>query len=126
MTSGQRHTDHIENGQRVSRHSLPTLCFLFFSHPHFLKTNKRSDSRAPLKNKLNKRVILSHLTSGTFGFARHTSRPFANAQHCQWIFILKNALANFVSRTPIKNHYIVSKTIRATFLPTHRQKYMFW
>jgi hypothetical protein len=59
LTGGQQHTDHIENGQRVSQHSLPTLCFLFFSHPHFLKTNKRSDSRAPLIDKLNKRVIFS-------------------------------------------------------------------
>jgi len=31
LTGEQRHTDHIENGQRVSRHSLPTLlCFNFF------------------------------------------------------------------------------------------------
>ena len=65
LTQGQtiltveQHTDHISNGQRVSRHSLPTLCFLFFFHPHFLKTNKRSDSRAPLKDNLNKRVILT-------------------------------------------------------------------
>lgn len=55
--------------------------FLFFSTAHFLKTNKRSDSRAPLIDKLNKRVILASRTNGTFGFARHTSRPFANAKH---------------------------------------------
>ena len=51
--------------------------FLFFSTAHFLKTNKRSDSRVPIKDKLNKRVILANRTNGTFGFARHTSRPFA-------------------------------------------------
>jgi len=49
--TGDQHTDHISIGQRVSRHSLPTLSFLFFSHPHFLKT------------------ILSQPASGTFGFA---------------------------------------------------------
>jgi hypothetical protein len=52
------HTPHIENGQRVSRHSLPTLCYLFFPHPNFLKTNAKQ-SRAPLENKLNKREILA-------------------------------------------------------------------
>ncbi len=58
MTGGQRHTDHIENGQGVSRNSLPTLCFLFFTHPHFLKT------------------ILSQPASGTFAFAlSHKADP---------------------------------------------------
>jgi hypothetical protein len=38
LTVGQ-HTDHISSGQRVSRHSLPTQCFLFFSHRTFFKTN---------------------------------------------------------------------------------------
>jgi hypothetical protein len=38
---------------------LPTLCFLFFSFRTFLKT------------------ILASRTNGTFGFARHTSQPFA-------------------------------------------------
>ncbi len=59
MTGGQRHIDYIDNGQGVSRHSFQTLCFLFFPHPNFLKT------------------ILSQPASGTFGFARHTSRPLA-------------------------------------------------
>ncbi|HMX60075.1 MAG TPA: hypothetical protein PKD39_05755, partial [Chitinophagales bacterium] len=51
MTVGQ-HTDHISSGQRVSRHSLPTLCFLFFVHPHFLKTilaNRISGTTCPAK-----------------------------------------------------------------------------
>lgn len=70
MTGEQRHTDHIENGQRASRHSLPTQCFLFFSHPHFLKT------------------ILYQPANGTFGFSptqnanasqNQKSRFFANA-----------------------------------------------
>ncbi|MFM7856171.1 MAG: hypothetical protein ACKO96_30680, partial [Flammeovirgaceae bacterium] len=38
LTVGQ-HTDHIENGQRVSRYSLPTPCFLFFFPPAFFKNN---------------------------------------------------------------------------------------
>ena len=72
MTGEQKHTDHIETGERVSRHSLPTLCFLFFSHRTFLKT------------------ILASRTSGTFGFApTHKADPsqnqkshfFANARH---------------------------------------------
>lgn len=58
MTGDQRHRNDIINGQRVSRHSLTTLCFLFFSHPHFLKT------------------ILCHPASGTFGFApSHKANP---------------------------------------------------
>lgn len=60
MTGEQKHTDHIETGQRVSRHLLPTLCFLFFFHRTFLKT------------------ILASRTSGTFGFAQtHKADPSA-------------------------------------------------
>jgi len=58
LTGDQTHRNDITNGQRVSRHSLPTLSFLFFSHPHFLKT------------------ILSQPASGTFGFApTHKANP---------------------------------------------------
>jgi len=58
LTGDQRHRNNITNGQRVSRHSLPTLCFLFFPHPHFLKT------------------ILCQHASGTFGFApTHKANP---------------------------------------------------
>ena len=32
--TGEQHTDHISNGQRVSRHSLPTLLYFLFSPPH--------------------------------------------------------------------------------------------
>ena len=32
--TGDQHTDHISNGQRVSRHSLPTLLYFLFSPPH--------------------------------------------------------------------------------------------
>jgi len=85
--TGDQHTDHISNGQRVSRHSLPTLLyFLFYSQvvlifngvreclsispPHiFFNSNKRSDSQAPLKEKLNKRVILCRPANGTLAFA---------------------------------------------------------
>jgi len=38
LTGDQLHTDHIATGQRVSLHSLPTLCFLFFYQRTFLKT----------------------------------------------------------------------------------------
>ena len=51
LTGDQRNRNDITNGQQVSRHSLPTLCFLFFFHRTFLKT------------------ILASRTSGTFGFA---------------------------------------------------------
>jgi hypothetical protein len=42
---------------------LPALLYFLFSPPHiFFNSNKRSDSRAQLKNKLNKRVILASRT----------------------------------------------------------------
>ena len=59
MTGDQKHTDHIATGQRVSRHSSRPDVFYFFAHRTFLKT------------------ILASRTSGTFGFARHTSQRFA-------------------------------------------------
>ena len=53
--TGEKHTDHIENGQSVSRHSLPTLLYFLFSPPHifliqfychrtYKKTDKNSNS----------------------------------------------------------------------------------
>lgn len=60
--------------------------FLFFANAHFLKTNKRSDSRAPLIDKLNKRVI------------------FANAQMAHLVFAstqanaLKNQKSHFLTK----------------------------
>jgi len=59
LTGEHRHTNDTTNGQRVSRHSLPTLlCFNFFpTAQNILKFSSR--------------------TNGTFGFAQHTSRPFA-------------------------------------------------
>lgn len=51
MTDDQRHRNYITNGQRVSRHLLPTVWFLSFFHPHFLKT------------------ILFQPESGTFGYS---------------------------------------------------------
>lgn len=59
--TGDQHTDHIENGQRVSRHSLPTLLYFIFSPPHIFFLIQFYCPR----------------TNGTFGFARHTSQPFA-------------------------------------------------
>ena len=58
MTSDQ-HTDHIATVQQVIRNSSLPAVFYFFSHATLLKT------------------ILANRISGTFGFARHTSRPFA-------------------------------------------------
>ena len=47
--TGEKHTDHIENGQSVSRHSLPTLLyFLFYSLSfHFLKVFVNAKSISP-------------------------------------------------------------------------------
>ena len=61
MTGDQKHTDHIETGQRVIRHSSrPNVFLFFFAAPHFLKT------------------ILGSRTSGTFGFApTHKADPSA-------------------------------------------------
>ncbi len=60
MTGEYRHRNDTTNGQRVSRHSLPTfLYFLFFPPTHFFIS------------------ILSQTAFGTFGFARYSSRPFA-------------------------------------------------
>jgi hypothetical protein len=58
--TGDQHTDHISTGQQLSRHSLPTLLYFLFSPPHIFFNS-----------------ILASRTNGTFGFARHTSLPFA-------------------------------------------------
>lgn len=39
--SSDQHIEHIQTGQQVSRHSLPTLCFLFFSYRTFFLINWR-------------------------------------------------------------------------------------
>ena len=83
MTSDQGHRNDITNGQRVSRHSLPTQCFLFFPHPHFLKT------------------ILCPPASGTFGFARHTSPPFAKPK--EPLFSQRHNFENNVNETHQNN-----------------------
>ena len=49
--------------------------FLFFSNAHFLKT------------------IFSKRTNGTFGFARHTSRPFAKP-NVPFVPIVSKKIAN--------------------------------
>jgi hypothetical protein len=50
------------------------------SPPHiFFNSNKRSDSRAPLKNKINKRVILVSRTSDTLAFAP-TAQAYTQAK----------------------------------------------
>jgi len=58
--TGDQHTDQIQTGQRVNRHSSRPEVFYFFSHRTFLKT------------------ILASRTSGTFGFApTHKASPSA-------------------------------------------------
>lgn len=58
---GVLYRNDTTNGQRVSRHSLPTLlCFNFFP---------------TAQNILN-----CHRTNGTFGFALPTSRPFSKTK----------------------------------------------
>ena len=59
MTGDQRHRNDITNGQHLNRHADRPYVFYFFPTAHFLK------------------IILASRTNGTFGFARHTSRPFA-------------------------------------------------
>ena len=58
--TGDKNTDHILTGKRVSPHSSRPDVFYFFSHRTFLKT------------------ILASRTSGTFGFApTHKADPSA-------------------------------------------------
>jgi hypothetical protein len=58
--TGDQHIEHIQTGQRVSRHSCRPDVFYFFFHRTFLKT------------------ILASRTSGTFGFApTHKADPSA-------------------------------------------------
>ena len=73
--------------------------FLFFPTAHFLKT------------------ILASRTNGTFGFARHTSRPFAKPKEpffanapkdrltiIQTVFILKNEIDKFL-KLSLRTHF---------------------
>ena len=78
--------------------------FLFFSNTHFLKTNKRSDSRVLIKDKLNKRVILASHTNGTFGFARHTSLPFAKPKEPFFVYI-KELFLSFENIKWSRDHF---------------------
>ena len=50
--------------------------FLFFSTAHFLK------------------IILDHRTNGTFGFARHISRPFAKPKEPFFAYALVGLCIN--------------------------------
>jgi hypothetical protein len=59
LTGAQRHRNDIINGQHLNRHADRPYVYYFFPTAHFLKT------------------ILASRTNGTFGFARHTRRPFA-------------------------------------------------
>ena len=106
--TGDQQTDHISDGQRVSRpvcrtdrHSLPTLLyFLFYSQvvvflkvfvnaksispPHIIfNSNKQSDSRALLKERLNKRLIYGSRTNGTFASRTTCPDPSGNLSTTQ-------------------------------------------
>ena len=59
--------------------------FLFFPTAHFLKT------------------ILASCTNGTFGFARHTSRPFAKPK--------EPSFANARQNEEFSNYKTINKTI---------------
>jgi len=58
--TAEQHKYHISIGQQESRHTFPTLQYFLFFQPHIFFNS-----------------ILASRTFGTFGFARHTSRPFA-------------------------------------------------
>ena len=77
ISTSDQHTDHISNGQRVSRHSLPTLLYFLFSPPHIFFNS-----------------ILASRTNGTFGFARHTSRPFAKPKEPFFAHALMTVFSN--------------------------------
>jgi len=75
LTGDQQHRNDITNGQRVSRHSLPTLCFLFFPHRTFLKT-----------------ILASRIPKAfgsTLGFAQLTSQSFAKPKSLSRFFVGK-------------------------------------
>jgi hypothetical protein len=77
--TGDQHTDHISNGQRVSRHSLQTLLYFLFSPPHIFFNS-----------------ILASRTSGTFGFApTHKANPSAKPKEP----LLANTPMTFLPRT---------------------------
>jgi len=61
---GEQHTDDTRIGQRVSRHSLPTLLYFLFSPPHIFLNS-----------------ILASRTNGTLAFAPTTqANPSAKAK----------------------------------------------
>ena len=85
MTSDQ-HTDHISNGQRVSRPSLPTLLYFLFYSKHFNDFIGVRECSGISPPHIFFNSILAHRTSGTFGFARHSSptlRKTKRAIFCQ-------------------------------------------
>ena len=86
MTGDQRHKDDTTFGQRVSRHSLPTLqCFIFF--PTAQNILKFSGSR----------------TNGTFAFApTRKANPSAKAKE------------PFFANAPIKNRILDTVLIDRT------------
>ncbi len=80
MTGDQKHTDHISNGQQVSRHSSRPDVFYFFPYRTFLKT------------------ILANRTNGTFALAlAHKADPSAkakepNRQPHRMTFVQRNSI----------------------------------
>ena len=105
ISTSDQHTDHISNGQRVSRHSLPTLLYFLFSPPHIFLIQ-----------------FYCHRTNGTFGFARHTSQPFAKPKEpfftnaptnkltiIQTVFILKNEIDKIINLS-LQTHFKMTWT----------------
>jgi hypothetical protein len=86
LKGDQRHRNDTTFGQRVSQHSLPTLlCFNFL--PTAQNILKFSASR----------------TNGTFGFARHTSRPFAKPKEPFFAIALRTIMRLKIVFWTIKN-----------------------
>jgi hypothetical protein len=78
LTGEQEHRNDIKNGQHQNRHADQPNVFYFFTTAHFLKT------------------ILSQPTNGTFGFARHTSRPFAKPKEPNFANRTDKTVENFL------------------------------
>lgn len=95
--TGDQHRDHIQTGQRVSRHSSRPDVFYFFSHRTFLKT------------------ILASRTSGTFGFApTHKADPSAKPNVP--LFSQRTNIENNVNKTDQNNIFGIMNSNRDDIL----------
>jgi len=76
MNDMTRHQNSGQSNHQTADPKANASVFLFFSIAHFLKT------------------ILAIRTNGTFGFARHTSRPFAKPKEPFFANALNDKLVN--------------------------------